>query len=384
MSEAAAAAGLFLSPSQAQAFAAQEHVTPRLSLGIHTVEPGDRIAPEVLKAYAVVVIEVDPAEPQSVDRLIGVMRAHPALQVIAAIANPDVSLIRTVMKSGVADVIALPLDVEQLVTVVLGAETRNAIPLTEIRLAPLVAVIRSSGGCGATTVATHLASDLAGRDRQGKGALLVDLDLQFGSVAAYLDVQKGGAITNLMAASSRIDAFLLKSVVAETGGGLNVLGVPGEILPLEAVDIDGILKAMEQLRRQFGVVVADFPAGWSNWAASMAYGADLVLLVIEPSLNSIRQARRTLDLLNTLGVPASKIRLVVNKIEKSFFRSIQPRDIAETLGCEILESLPADGDVLTKAQEQGQLAAAISRRSPFAAASRKLAEAVEAILLSGE
>ncbi len=371
------AVGVFVSSEQADVIARQAQAGHRVMMLVAKIGLSDPVPTNATASLAAAVIEVNPAERKSVDRLVQMVRKNPQLSVIAAIASPDVALVRTLVREGVADVIGLPIDLDELTTAALDALARKALPTVQTALAPLIGVVRSSGGCGATTVATHLAAELGKRDWGGRGALIGDLDLQFGSVAAYLDVNRSGSLPDLMAARDRMDAFLIHSIATETGDGLAVLAVPEEIVPMDSVSIDALIAVVEELRRHYGLVVLDFPADWPNWSASLAYSADLLLIVVELSLNSIRQAQRCLGLFHALGIPPERAEIVVNKVERKLFRPINLKDIGQTLNKEILASLPADGDALRRAQDQGVLVDVVARRSQFAAAIRKLADSVE-------
>lgn len=152
---------------------------------------------------------------------------------------------------------------------------------------------------------------------------------------------------------------------------------------MDAMAVDDIIAIAEELRRHFGLAVFDFPADWSNWSASLAYSADLILIIVELSLSSLRRARRCLDLFNALGIPPEKVQLVANKIDNRLFRPINPGHVREALGREALACLPAEADALRQAQDQGVLVDAINRRSGYAAAVRKLADVIEAKLRAG-
>lgn len=377
------AVGVFVTPAQADALARGAADITRVMTLVCRLGLADPIPREALGQLALAVVEVDPAERKSVERLVRLARSNPELPLIAAIAAPDMALTRTLVREGVADVIGLPIQPDELTTAVLDAQARRALPATIARLAPLVGVVRTSGGCGASTLATHLAAELAHHDCAGKGALLADLDLQFGSVAAFLDLPRCGSITDLVAARERIDAYLIRSIAGTAADGLSVLGAPGEINPMDAVAIDGVMAVSEELRRNFGIVIYDFPADWSNWSASVAFSTDLILLVVELTLSSLRRARRCLDLFDALGIPPERVQLVANKVEHRMFRPINARDVAETLGREALACLPADADALRQAQDRGVLVTEINRRSPYAAAVHQLADQVVRLVQGG-
>jgi Flp pilus assembly CpaE family ATPase len=102
-------------------------------------------------------------------------------------------------------------------------------------------------------------------------------------------------------------------------------------------------------------------------------GCDQLLLLTEPSLHSIRRARRCLDLLESVGITQSQTGLIVNRNERRFMREIDVSDVADTLNRSVLGALPLESRVLSEAQDQGMLLQELTRKSHFEAAIDELA-----------
>ncbi|WIW90618.1 AAA family ATPase (plasmid) [Sphingobium sp. V4] len=326
------------------------------------------------------VLEVDPGSSASMQRLTRVAEERPGLIVIAAVRDATVSLIRTIVREGVADVVSLPFDPQEVLQATLDAMARrdgDTRPPTT--LAPLLSVVRSVGGCGATTVATHLAGALAASDTSGKGALVADLDVQFGTVTDYLGLAPNGRLNDLLEAHGRLDEELLKSVVIGAGEQLSVVAAPDTIMPLEQIDTDQLLKVIQLFRQQYGMVVLDLPADWTSWTLSAAAESDAILMVVELSLPSLRQAKRRLDLFRSVGIEDSAVHIVANRVERRLFSTIDLSDVARTLSHPVLASLALEEPLVSAAQNQGQLVNAVRPKSRFATDITKLA----ALLRSG-
>jgi pilus assembly protein CpaE len=337
------------------------------ALRVVMVEPQDPISDDLISDVSLLVIEVDPNERASLQRIAAIRNRHPNLALVAAINGASVSLVRTLVREGIDDIVALPFDVDELLQVSLDVVAkRDATVTTTVELAPLVAVVRSIGGCGATSIATHLAADLADHPSRGRGAVIVDLDLQFGSVADYLGVKPRGTLTDLLGVENRLDEELLRSVAVDAGGGLSVIAAPDEIMPLESVDTDDLLRVLTLLRQQFDYVVLDLPANWTNWTLSAALAADTILMVVELSIASLRQAKRRLELFRSVGIDDSAVGIVVNRVEKRLFRTIGLDDVAHTLGHAVLGNIALDTPTVSTAQNQGVLVGSVRRKSRFA------------------
>lgn len=336
-------------------------------LRIAALDRGAPVPASLFAGASVLVIEVDPNDRASMLRIGDIRERQPHLPVVAAIHGASVSLVRMLVRQGICDVVALPLDVDDLLQVSLNAVAqRDAAAPTGQVLAPMIAVTRSIGGCGATSIATHLAADFAAHDQSGRGAVIADLDLQFGSVADYLGVRPRGSLADLLQTEGRLDDELLKSVAVDAGGGLSVIAAPDTIMPLESVDVDDLLRTIRLLRQQFGYVVLDLPANWTNWTLSTALAANAIILVVELSIPSLRQAKRRLELFRSVGIEDHAIHIVVNRVEKRLFRTIDLDDAARTLGHSVLSSIALDAPLVSTAQDQGALVSTLHRKSRFA------------------
>ncbi|MFM5949598.1 MAG: hypothetical protein ACKOPM_10280, partial [Novosphingobium sp.] len=144
-----------------------------------------KLAESVLAPARVLVIEVDPEHPGTLRRVREIRDSFPDLKIIAAIAQADVKLVKTLVRQGICDVAELPFQAEELAAQIIEAASETLDLTTEVPLAPVYAVVRSVGGSGSTSILTHLAAALADQD-SAKRVCVADFDLQGGEVAAYV------------------------------------------------------------------------------------------------------------------------------------------------------------------------------------------------------
>lgn len=345
---------------------------PGLSDATFVALPPDYpLADDIVRTAQVLVLEVDPGDDYSLRRIGRVRSERPDLPIIAALRNANVSLVRTLVRQGVADVATLPFVPDELATQILDQSARSAEHAEPTELAPMVSVVRSTGGCGATTVVTHLAAALA-EDDPG-GVCVVDLDLQGGDVAAFIGETPQVTISALLDAGARLDTELLRSATIETRYGFAMIAAPDAITPLDTVDVDQLLKILRLVRGQYRHVIVDLPAAWTNWALSAALASTEVLLITDLSISSLRQAKRRLELLGSVGVVGDRVKLLVNRVERRLFRTIGIDEVADALGCRVAARLTMEGAALRSAQDQGLLVSGVVNKSRFAGDIRSLA-----------
>lgn len=312
-------------------------------------------ASTTLDKVRVLVLEVDPALPASISRIKRIRDQHPELKIIAALAKTDVALVKMLVRQGVSDVAELPFVPEELAAQILEASSANPEKSDRLPLAPVFVAVRSIGGCGTTGMLTHLAAALAGHDTSGGGICLLDLDLQGGEVAPYVGLSTPVTLSALFEAGDRLDDELVNSATLLSSYGFSVVAAPDEMMPLDMVSPAQVTGVLNALRRKFSMVLVDLPADWTNWSLSIAAEAQAVLLVSDSSIASLRQARRRIDLLESVGVEREKIKLIANRMERRLFRTIGTDEIAQALNVPVVAVLDDEGGALRTAQDQGLL-----------------------------
>lgn len=338
-------------------------------LGLHDV-----ITSAHLADAGILVVQIDPAVPASMQRIERVRQLRPDLPQVVALESANVGLVRTLLREGVADVVSLPLSFEELLQAAVAVvESRAPQPQARDTLAPLVAVARTPGASGATTLATHLGARLA---RDGARICLLDLDIQTGRAAEVLGLQPRRSLTDLLDAGIRIDQAMLQSVVEQHSSGLALVAAPQDIGPLEAIDSEQLHNAVELARKSYDYVLMDLPTGLTNWSLTMLAEASAIVMMVEQNLGSLRQARRRLDLMWSVGIDRKHISIVVNRVERRLFGSIGLADVAEALGHDVLCAIRADAQNLGIAQDQGLLVHEVRSKSPYSADIDKLADAL--------
>lgn len=321
----------------------------------------------------VLVIEVNPALPASVGRLEQARTRYPDLAIIAAVENLDLSKVRTLMRLGIKDVVALPFNVEELLAVVIDLSTEHSD--ASAKLAPMRAVIHSSGGIGASTVVSHLAAAITAQNDHAR-CCIVDLDLQFGEQASLFGVSPMAGLADCLDAGERLDWDIIDNALTKARSRIDLLAAPHDIPPPEAIDADQLLRLLDMLRQRYDHVLLDFPANWSNAGLSAACACTEMLLIVDQSVRSIGRASKTIALFDSVNVAPDDVHLIVNRAEKRLFQAIDVDDVGRTLRRQIVGTIPLVKSGLQEAQVRGVLLSEEEPRSAFSRAFGQIAEAI--------
>ena len=338
--------------SVAATWLAEAIADPALELILSPLD--DARAPADLPPRALAaVVEVSPDNKQSLDNFCA-FAAGP-VPVIAAAYDPPLAFVRHLVRLGAHDVLPLPIEREELETALepIRSARRRDSAGSRTASGKVVAIVKSDGGVGATALLGQLAQCFAAHERaHGRETCLVDLDLQFGDAAFQLGLQPSLTMADVIAARGRIDGAMLRTIATAHPSGLSVISAPHEILPLDSLDSEQLMHFVAEAKSEFGTVLFDLPANWTNWSLSLLASADLVLMVTQLSIPSLHRARRQLDLvLQHLGtVP---IQLIVNRFEKKLFAKLDAGDVTKVLGREPDYLIANDYQTVSEALDRG-------------------------------
>lgn len=354
-----------------------------LPLTLSIVPVSDWIDATDMARAAVAVVQVDADSPASIKRFERLAATNPDTPLIAAAFNPPLALVRSLLRTGAHDVLPLPLSLDDLVTSI--APLAEQVQQKEVQAlagkSRLITFSKARGGSGATALATQLACRFAAREAAaGREACLIDLDVQFGDAAFQLGLMPKFSLTDAVAAGSRLDGELLRSIATDHPSGLQVIAAPDEMLPLEGLNNDQVLAVVERAQRAFGTVFVDLPANWTHWSLSLAARSDLILLVTDLSVAGLRQARRQLDLLQEQELGNVPLEIILNRHEKSLFGSVKSADAEKALGREARFTVANDPATVNAAIERGVTVDEIKRKSAFGSDLDRLDKALVDIL----
>jgi|KBSSwiStaDraftv2_1062776.scaffolds.fasta_scaffold46245_5 pilus assembly protein CpaE len=337
-------------------------------LSLNVIPVTDWIDPEELSAAAAGVVQVDPDTPSSIKRFQKLLQVIQT-PLIAAAYDPPLALVRSLIRAGAHDVVPLPLNIEDLEASLapVADELSNRHSAVGTANAKVVSVIKSVGGVGATAMVSQLAIRFAANEAaHGRGACLIDLDVQFGDVAFQLGLQPKLSLADLLEAGARLDGSLVRATTTEHQSGLRVIAAPPEMMPLEGISSEHLTQIVDLATREFGTVFVDLPTNWTNWSLSLVARSDLVLLVTELSVAGLNRAKRQLRLLDSQDLGGLDVRVIVNRFDKSQSRTIRPADVREALGRDVAYTVSNDFLLMRAAIDRGVPIGDIKRKSAVA------------------
>jgi pilus assembly protein CpaE len=136
--------------------------------------------------------------------------------------------------------------------------------------------------------------------------------------------------------------------------GVYVLAAPPETLPLDVLDSDKALAIVAASTQEFGTTLIDGPLDWTDWYMSILARSDEIIMLSDLSLAGLHNGRRRLDLLRQQGLDSIPLRLGLNMVQKSRFRSLSLKDAETALGRDVDFSIAQDTVNVAEALTRGE------------------------------
>jgi len=249
----------------------------------------------------------------------------------------------------------------------LSAHARSGAPAGKT-----IAVLAAGGGSGASTVAVNLAAALA---KEHKGCVLIDLKLETGDLADLLDLRPQHTLADLCGGQNPPERGMFEQSLANHRSGVRLLASPRRqasilrLLEMGAgqVTSEGVRLVLEFARDAQPYVVVEVSTTFREEQIQALKLADVVLLVLRLDFPSLRNARRSLEHLELVGVPREKIHVVGS-------RSGQPHglsqvDAEKALGLKLYHLVPDEPKIMNQAANIGE---PVVIRFPRSASARSL------------
>jgi len=272
--------------------------------------------------------------------------ASVSIFLIASEANSD--LILQSMRAGANEFLTWPLSTEAFDEAVERASSRRGGSGAGSSLASIVTFIGAKGGVGTTTLAVNCAVELAGKKKQ---TIMVDLKQGLGDVALFLGVRSRYSIVDALDAEGRLDREFLTSLVAKHVSGVELL--PGSDHFERPGPDDGptIEHVFRLLSARYEYAVVDAGAQITACGLASMYISEMIGVVINPDVPSIRNGQRIIEKISGMGSCAERVRVFLNRAAQPY--PIPLAQIEEALGQKVHLTFPPDYKTVATALNSG-------------------------------
>lgn len=214
-----------------------------------------------------------------------------------------------------------------------------------------------AGGAGSTTLAVNLAWEMANMEMHGREpkVCIIDLDLQFGSVATYLDLPRKELIYEILADTQAMDEQAFRQGLTPFNDKIQVFTAPSDILPLDLIGPDDVSALIALARQCFDVVIIDMPTAVSQWTETVLNECDIYFALVELELRSAQNVLRMVRALRAEELPVEKISYILNRGPK--LKDVNGKNrvarMADSLGITFKAQLTDGGKQVTECNDHG-------------------------------
>ncbi len=263
----------------------------------------------------------------------------------------DVNVMRFAMRAGARDFLGIPIVEQELMDALSNVARDRRSAGRESSSGVVSAFMNAKGGSGATLLACNVAHIMAAVSQQR--VMLVDLDLQFGTLPLYLDLYPKRGLLQAMDNLDELDAMALDGYAIKHSSGLKVLGhAVDDSLPAHEVTARQIERLLDLAGTTHEQVIVDLPRRIDEVTVAVLERAQRVVVVVQQSLTTLRDASRLMQILQRdLALPSDRICVVVNRYEKNSPLTLQ--DIERTLKLSDLSTVPNDFRTVSDAVNTG-------------------------------
>ena len=258
---------------------------------------------------------------------------EPDVQVLAIGDRSDLDFYRQITRGvGCLDYLAKPLTREMVL--------RHFAPLVSGRGAEpgatrgghFLAVTGARGGAGATTIASYLAWHFA-VDRRQHTALL-DADLHRGNTAMLLGIRITGGLRTALETPERVDELFIERTAQildnnPAADRLSVLASEERLAEPLFYEAGAAGRLIRMMQRRYAVIVGDVPVLHAPHVADFVGLAQRRILVMEPTIVSMRDTLRLLAMPIASGQTQRPI-VVLNKADQA--GGLTRKQVADGLG----------------------------------------------------
>ena len=237
---------------------------------------------------------------------------QPAVFVLNAEASPE--LILEALRAGANEYLYPPLaDTLRDALQKLSAVRSKGGPDTSGALGKIFGFLSVRGGCGATTFAVHVATEIARHMKQPM--LLADCDFDAGLLRFLMKSKSTYSVRDALDNLRRMDSSLWKALVSSPADNLDVITAPEEVAAKRHPGREEMTHLMRFIRSTYPLSIVDFGRSVSPAALDSLPELEALYLITTPDFMSLESASRALQLLEQRGFAGNRIKVLLNKVK---------------------------------------------------------------------
>lgn len=239
----------------------------------------------------------------------------------------------------------------------------------------VISVFSNKGGLGKTTLAVNLAAELADSNRFDKIAL-VDMNMFLGDITTFLNICPPYDIKFI--SEKAVQTSEITDLTAQyRHKNLYVIADSPFRDFTNTIPVNMLMSLFNSLRKNFKYIVVDCSSAITGKTKNIFDISDLILLISEANLPTIKNCKRCLDFLERINA-SRKTELVLNRY--SYDDELSAEDIEKFLDKKVFIKIPNDWQTVVQSINKGRTIGEVAHDSSIQNSFIAFAEAVIKLL----
>ena len=290
--------------------------------------------------------------------------------------EPEVLL--QAMRSGAREFFPMPINKADVANALLKFKERNKSAASGVKSkkrGKIINIVGSKGGIGTTTIAVNFAASLMELQGPRKSVALIDMNLLFGDIPLFLDIESAFNWGEVVRNISRLDSTYLMSILSKHPSGLYFLPSPTQLEGVNTASPDIIWKLLQFMQKNFDYIVIDGGQQLDEVSLKVLELSDTVIVNAILSLPCLVNVKRLLETFRRLGYPADeKVRVLINRYQKNSLISL--KEAEKGIDKRIYWQVPNDYQATISAINQGKTLAVVAGKAEITQNIRELVSKV--------
>ncbi len=304
----------------------------------------ERLRPEVM------ILEVMKLR-QPMEHVVGRIKAGSAdPMVIALHPSAEPELILQALRAGAHEFLHPPVKSSLNQALERKSGERNKMRERLRQKGRVIGFLSAKGGCGATTIACHIAAELG---RLGKNVLLADMDLDAGMVRFLMKSKSPYSVLDALNNLHRLDQNYWTALISNGLPGLEVIAGPQSLASRQQPNQEQMLNMLTFCRGQYDFSIVDLGRSLNMTAMNSLDEIDETYLVTTLDVPALHQSKQIIQSLSNVGYGRERLRLVLNRMPQRL--DVTPDELEKMMSLPVFATLPNDYPSLYESYSEGSL-----------------------------
>jgi len=303
----------------------------------------EEVKKEISRHYPQIILLYEPKDQNYLALLPYLQKELPLGKVIYLMEKRDPIKSRDAHRAGVLDVLFLPEELDVLPEILQRAMESVRSGEHNERMGKrgqVFSIFSGKGGSGKSLLSAVLGQTFSLELSQK--VLLIDLNLQYGGVETYLQLEAGRNLSDLTPVLEELNDVHIRNVTTvEPYSHLEVITSPSNMEQVNQITEYHVERILRSARLSYDIVLVDLPSHLNLLSYTALEEADQILYLLEPEISSLQILGKVLQQFQTVKIdPTGRFGLVLNPV--STFQDFRKTEVKEYFSFPIYAELRED------------------------------------------